>query len=132
MSKRLTFSSLVKFGSKKRSTERRKSKIFFLLDTLCTRQLYLGCDWSTEEKWLPAESAGNWLSRLECRLESKRNAKANVKATHSMLGGLLAPKFSMHDVMPPADRCFICSLAVPIFSFVFFVVSATLAKVTLR
>ena len=59
MSKRLTFSSLVKFGSKKRSTERRKSKIFFLLDSLCTRQLYLGCDWSTEEKWLPAESAGN-------------------------------------------------------------------------
>ena len=48
MSKRLTFSSLVKFGSKKPSTERRKSKIFFLLDSPCTRQLYLGCDWSTE------------------------------------------------------------------------------------
>ena len=58
MAKRLTFSSLVKFGSKKRSTERRKSKIFFLLDSLCTRQLYLGCDWSTEEKWRKARETG--------------------------------------------------------------------------
>ena len=62
MSKRLTFSSLVKFGSKKRSTERRRSKIFFLLDSLCTRQPYLGCDWSTKEKWLPAESAALAIS----------------------------------------------------------------------
>ena len=41
MSKRLTFSSLVKFGSK---------NAVFLLDSLCTRQLYLVCDRSTAGK----------------------------------------------------------------------------------
>ena len=49
MSKRLTFSSLVKFGSK---------NAVFLLDSLCTRQLVSWFDWSTEEKWLPAAKRG--------------------------------------------------------------------------
>ena len=63
--------------------------MIFLLDSLCTRQLYLGCDWSTEEKWLPAESAGNWLSRLQSPIPIVRTSSGEASGTFQALGAAI-------------------------------------------